>query len=574
MATPRTKAELTTMLADNTTGDITPSVMRDMLETLLRMFLPIGAWWENPVANLPAGRSNNFVIPNLQTHPIIEIHGADNQGTILTGIDATGILPGMVRILMDTQAAGQQDAGTFSLTHEDDDSLEDNRVICPNQTDYVGPPNGITILVRGNDQRWHVGGTNGRAYRAIVQSLQLYPKCRIGNVTPLSGTHDNWNPTGAANLGGLGVAGSDATFRNHSFIDISTDIAGARINGLEMGTPQVDPAFYGAVKVLHNQGPGDLVLGHSAGAPADAKNRMFFPQNEDVTLKAGETAWVIHAYLDPDTTQPGFRCIALAQNKHLTTRITVSGRTTTRQLTIATKDTPAQLAAHSTVTINWDPGSGAVAAANTHNNGSIIDGMVPVQPLVPGETKIVQNVGAGPLAIFNEGSGSDPDFRFVMPSGRPIVLPTRGSSPFRFDESGKWNLIGSEPEIPMSVSITPAALPASKVDNYSPTDATTGWPGRLAKVWRIQGQVLSAIGSIEATPAGLPAFMHGERILLINYGGSMLIKNLDSGADTGNAIRCPPGGANNPDYTLLDGASVWVVRDGIGNGWFLEGARV
>ena len=537
---------------------------------------PEGPWYGTAGENLPAGVVSDYSAhPHLQSRTILCVKGADNQGTILTGIDATGISTGDFRILLDVQATGQQDSGTIVLKHEDGLSLAANRFTCPGQVDYISPPNGVTLLIYGEDLRWHVFGVNGRTSKSITQSLQIYPKMLVGQATPISGTYNNYDPTGWTGLGGYGVAGSDAAFKNHTMVEFVTDAGGATITGFDVQSLQADPAYYGALKVISNRGTGTLTLSCDSGG-SDAENRIHTPNSEDVVLQAGEAAWAFYGYYDPDTTQPGWRVVALSQNRSTFTSITVTSRVAEHQVTLTSKDSPSQLSIHTSQTNDWSPGGGVVAGANTHNSGSIITGMVPTQPLVKGELKYILNVGTGPLAIFNQNSSSSSDNRFTMPNGRPVVLPTRCSMGFRYDESGNWNALDSrDAEVPASVSIKPAELTASaNTNNYSPTDASTGWPGRLAKVWRISGSFASVLTGIEESPTGLPSFIHGDRIQLINYGSAFVIAHQSAQSSVLNRITCPPGGADNPNYILLNGASVWLYRDGIGGGWIIEGARI
>jgi hypothetical protein len=378
---------------------------------------PEGAWYEGEGTYLTAGTINDYVHPSLQTRTILCVKGADNQGTTLTGLSATGINPGDVRIIMDVQEyAHHQDVGTILFKHDSADSLEGNRFMCPGQYDYIQSPNGMTILIYGEDLCWHILSNNGRRLKTITQSLQFYPKSMVGQAGAVSGTVHDYEPTGWAGMGGLGISGTQSLFKDHSMIEFVVALAGLNITGFNVQSLQADPAYYGAIKVISNRGPGVLTLKHQT-AGSEIKNRIYCPGAVDVVLQPNEAAWIYYGYHDPDTTQPNWRVIGLAQNRSEFTDIEVTASAT------------------------------------------------------------VENLEA---RNFNTGT-----------------------------------------------SITPTALPGSAVNDYNPTDSSSGLSGRLAYWWFVQGNIGTELTGIEAAPAGYTAFRKGDRILLSNLGSGMTIKNGD-----------------------------------------------
>ena len=119
-----------------------------------------------PGVNMSTGRVDNYSDPNMNTHSMIIIKGADNEGTFVTGIDATGVVPGDVRYLINVSESGV-DVGLVVLEHQDANSLAANRIICPGAQPYLIPIFGGCMLVYGDDSRWHVVEGTGWFGRTI-----------------------------------------------------------------------------------------------------------------------------------------------------------------------------------------------------------------------------------------------------------------------------------------------------------------------------------------------------------------------------------------------------------------------
>jgi len=532
--------------------------------------------------------TTTYTDPDMATAGVLYWRGNDNQGSTLRSMNPSTLAVGSIRYFINPSTSGI-DVGTVTLKHEDTTgTTATHRFCCPGAADYQVPIFGVTILIRGYNEtggeRWLVVGQNGHAKKALIQSLQLYPNLQVGTPgSPVSGSLNNYNPTGQTPFESspgvpstLGIAGSNLTGKDHTFWRMFVHANGATLTGVYGQAENGEVSDFGRIHVLKNYGPGTLTIAHRSSS-SDSANQIFCPNQRDLIVPADGAVWLIKPFYgapDPGVTV-SWHVLGAAFSNEVFPSVTTTARTTTRQITLATKDTPAQLGKHTTITNDWNPGTGSVAAANTHNDGSIVAGLVPAAPSTPGEIRYVLNVGTGPLALLNETASSTEEYRFTMPNGRPCVLPTRCSMGFRYDESSRWNALDSrDPEIPFSVSITPAALAASNINNYAPTDATTSWPGRLAKVWRIQGNVGTVLTGVDATPTGLPQFVHGDRILLINYSAGMTIAHQSASSDAGNKITCPPGGASNPDYILLTGAAVWLIYDALGATWILEGTRL
>lgn len=506
---------------------------------------PEGPWYEAPGTFLTAGTVNSYSDhPHLETRTVLCVKGADNQGTTFTGVDSTGISPGDIRLFMDVQETGHQDVGTILFKHEDTGSPAADRFMCPGQYDYIQAPNGMTWLQYGEDLRWHILSNNGRYVKVLTQSLQFYPKSLVGQATPVSGTVHNYEPTGWAGFGGLGISGTTSAFKNHSMVEFIVDAAGLTVTGFKVQSLQADPAYYGAVKVISNRGPGVLTLKYQS-ASSDAENRIYTPNSEDVVLQAGEAAWIFYGYYDPDTTQPGWRVIGLCQNRSTFVNLTATGRAKLASLSITPMATPAVLPAgrNSDVVL----GAGTTVKLIGTAPYSSIDSIVPEDAATGNEMRLLRNAGPVPLVFIDSlDSAGTAANRISLPQGGMtgatstpasvhMLLPNQEMWIQYNATDSRWNLCGPMCRVhETNTVITPSAFPATNVDDYSPTDSTSTYPGRYAATWFVQGAVGTVLRGIKYNPTSLAPFKFGDRLILVNLGSGMTIKNNDAGSAAGN----------------------------------------
>jgi hypothetical protein len=252
---------------------------------------------------------------------LIQLLAADNAGTRITGIDATSASDGDIRLIINCES--KQDAGVLVLRHENAGSAAANRFVTPEERDfYVGPQQMALIarrplldasgLVTAN-HRWHVLG-NPRTMRTATQNLHLYPALDVGTVTPISGTLNNWNPTGDLPSGySWGLAGSDVSFLNHSLLRVGVNAAGATITGMYWGAVAPTTADLGPIKIIMNTGPGAITFKYS-DAGSDVDNRFTsLPVGADLVVPSGENAIFIHP------TSGGWRLLATTSPQRIST---------------------------------------------------------------------------------------------------------------------------------------------------------------------------------------------------------------------------------------------------------------
>jgi hypothetical protein len=515
-----------------------------------------------PGANMPAGYVANWTQPGLATHTNLEWRGADNQGTVLTGIDATGIPEGAVRIF-NNATLSPGDAGSVVLVDEGDAratagpwmSLADNRICTPGQMDYRVHKQDVCVMQRrrnaNGDIRWVVLSGSARKLWLWVQQLALYPHNTIGsNAAPIAGVVNNWNPVGrpfGGNPEGLTVDGGNANdSRTFTFWNVFADAGGLRVTGLEHSPLNGLPTDWGVLRFIFNSGPGPITFGHLDGG-SNVECQLRLPNDRDYVLPVNCGAWFITPYLD-ESIGVTVQWRMMGVSNEVFPSVNTDGRTTTRQVTLRPPSTPVALAAVPAITSDWQPdpanplGPSTVIKVSADLNGSVLDGIVPFAPLVPGEVYTLLNVG-GRLAIQNESaSASAVNNRFTLPGGSPIMLPGQGSLLIRYDESSKWCCVDSRQVRSWDfVSILPAVLPAANVNDYAPTDAASGWPGRYAKFWRLQGAVgtnLTGIG-----PGAFQAYQDGDEIELENAASGLTIVHNSGLSALGNRFSCP-GAAN------------------------------
>jgi hypothetical protein len=265
--------------------------------------------------NMPEGVVNNYTDPSIASKSFLIWKGADNQGTILTGIDSTGVSPGDVKFFLNLSESGI-DAGNVVIRHQDTGSSATNRIVTPDTHEYMCPCFGLTILIYGSDLRWHIATESGWAKKVVTQALHFYPNMQVGtNASPISGTLNDWDPTGEALFAGtLGIAGSNCLFRDHTLIRVLTAVAGATITGLHTGGDGT-PQDFGPVKVFLNQGPGFVTFKHLSGSSA-VENRLNCPNSRDLIVPPGGSAIFQHPYdFAPAGATPQWWCLAPTQSE-------------------------------------------------------------------------------------------------------------------------------------------------------------------------------------------------------------------------------------------------------------------
>ena len=384
---------------------------------------------------------------------------------------------------------------------------------------------------------------------------------------PLVGTVDNWDPVGESPYGiQRGIAGSDCLFKDHTLIRCIIDVAGLTVTGLATSGDE-NARDWGPLKVFLNLGPGTMTFAN-LNAGSVIQNRLQCPNGRDFILPPGSAVWFVHPYFfEPAGGTPQWWC--LGASNEVFPSVSTPTRVTAKQITLTPADAPAMLPAVPAVTSDYAPGSAAIWEILTHPNGSIVDGFVPVQPLVPGEIHVVRNVGSGPLIIPHEtASASAINNRFVMPGQAPAIIPQQGCEIIEYLSVGKWGMV-DRGNVEMTFStpgfIVPAVFPAANVNDYDPSDAVTGLSGRYAYQWRVQGAVGTNLTGISAAPVGAQAWMQNDRILLTNLAAGMTIKHASGLSAAGNRIHCP-GGA---DVVLAQFGNVEVIRDQTNAVWYL-----
>ncbi len=392
------------------------------------------------------GTIHNYSDPNLATHSVLTWEGADNNGTTLTGIDATGTQEGDVRIWTNPSDSGI-DVGTVMLKHEDEGSLAENRFSLPCATDYPASIFGLTPLMRVRNHlgelRWAVLGGTCRHKRALIQSLQIYPGIQIGTAaSPISGTLNNWNPIGETTFGGQGIDTSDLKAGSHTLWRVFTADTGATITGLGVGTAlngSVDD--FGPVKIIKNYGPGKLTLAHRGSS--DSPNQIIAPSDEDVVLLKGETAWLIKPYYGgPDATVTvQWHVIGLARGD-VRDNFRVDNKLEVKHLEVDTvrhrkSVTPAVMPA--TTIYGYDPAD-AVTNTSFRNayrlrlQGSVGTVLCSMKPGVEGEEHVVTNYSSA-FIVRSLCAGADPAEQFVSDEADKII---GFRQTFRIVYEGNW----------------------------------------------------------------------------------------------------------------------------------------
>jgi hypothetical protein len=234
---------------------------------------------------------------------VVELQGGDDSATRIAGIIATGYADGQSLFIVNG-SSGLGDAQSLILLHESTAAAAANRITTPDRRSFKVGSNSVVLLMRaplldgsGNptaDSRWYVHGQCD--FESVkTQDLQFYPPFTTGGAVGLSGTKNNWNPTGDAyGAYTYGLDGSDAIFKNHSLIRVGVDAAGMTITGMYSGIAESGTDLdKGTLKVVINFGPGPITFKHRS-ASSDATNQIQCPYDDDFVLTVGESAIFVH----------------------------------------------------------------------------------------------------------------------------------------------------------------------------------------------------------------------------------------------------------------------------------------
>ncbi len=209
--------------------------------------------------------------------------------------------------------------------------------------------------------------------------------------------------------------------------------------------------------------------------------------------------------------------------------------------------------------------------------GSIIRSIKPygVGALAAGEMRVLFNasnstLSGDNLAILAQDDGSGSYSHIHLEGRQPWhVIPALGQIILRVDDATlKWHsatplAFGSPARL---ITITPAVMANTNVNDFAPTDATTGANGRWASWWRLQPQASTRLCGIEAS-APTAGTNEARRILLTNYASGCVIAHNNSSGGTSSYPMFCPGAA---DFTFRAKASVWVVYDYANSLWVVE----
>lgn len=453
-------------------------------------------------ANEDPAEIDDWSDPAIATNTAIVWKGADWPATRFTGIDATGVVAGDVRIFLNLSVSGI-DCGQVVLKHDHSGSSQNNRILCPGCKDFYIPVYGAVVMVYQaaipgvTGSRWCVVDSKGWAGSSVMQSLNIYPSLLTDAV---SGQLNDWNPTGVRLEEFIdadeGIAGGSNVLQDYSLIKVVTsapvDLTG--IGGVN-GSNNI-PTDWGPVKILINYGPHPITLHHQHAGSLEY-HRLSLPQSRPLTLRQYESVMLVSPMQDSTGYDTGWRVISLGQSM-LTDRSEV---TLSAGLTSDLGELGDVVELEGTAPASW------------------IDGMVPLRTAAAGlssnEIRLLKNVGDVPIYIINRtDSESATENQFRLPEGNgatteapPMAIPPGSSMAFQYTEhSGdfSWYPLGAQPVQPTvntGMSVTADVMAASaKTNDYAPVDFNTGLSGRWAHVWIIQGAFGTVLTGIDSTP--------------------------------------------------------------------------
>lgn len=191
------------------------------------------------------------------------------------------------------------------------------------------------------------------------------------------------------------------------------------------------------------------------------------------------------------------------------------------------------------------------------------------------------------LVIYNAGNSISPkDYLILLTQDDPagtfahfhlggrqpwLIIPPLESAEFHLNPAdGKWHNMrpGDLALAPRPIPITTAVMASGNVNDFNPSDLTTGMSHKFA-TW-IQCQPVSGTrltGFDVSITAGANA---SRRILLHNFSvnNAVIAHNNSSGGTSTKPFFCPGG----VDFTWRARAAVWAIYDWANNIWHLEGA--
>lgn len=441
------RAALVTFLAGSLVfALLSPTQFSDLLVEQVTL-TPVQQWGGDSGTNLPPGQIDNWAPTGIQDHTFIVTRGADNEGTRISGIDATNIRPGAIRFFVNlpTGASPPTDSGTVTFMHESTDSTASNRIQTSGAVDCTFPMYSVVGLIYGGhdadgNDRWRLISSCGwtGSGRASTELLALYPNCAIGNVTPISGTLDDWHPTCYTPFTPpFWIAGATTDSWDYTTFNIITDAGGATLTGLYTSATQTDPKAHGPIKILRNLGPGSLTLKH-LNIGSSVNMRFNLPQDRDLILKKNESIILYSPFNNAVDLSAQWYPLAIGTSNEVFPSITTSGTTELDgPIEFGGITTPAALA--SGTTQNYNPGSrNPIYKLTTNAAGSTLGGLV-APTLGDKEIHYIQNLGPAALSFTNNDPGSTVGNRFSTPRSLTLSIAAGGGAMIRYDETnGFW----------------------------------------------------------------------------------------------------------------------------------------
>lgn len=207
----------------------------------------------------------------------------------------------------------------------------------------------------------------------------------------------------------------------------------------------------------------------------------------------------------------------------------------------------------------------------TDADGATLTGLAPNNgtngnPYTLGGVKILVNLGPGTLVLSPLDSRSSGTHQFNTPNTLPIALgPGECAwviSPLGDpDPNAQWQAIALSKSQAM-VQITPALALAGLIDNWNPTDGTSGLSYLYAGWIQIAGGLAGALNSMNSGITGM-------RIVITNYGSAIAINHNESGGSggvtTGKPFYCPGG----TTFTLPEFGSVAIAYQSVNDVWIV-----
>jgi hypothetical protein len=260
---------------------------------------------------------------------------------------------------------------------------------------------------------------------------------------------------------------------------------------------------------------------------------------------------------------------------------------TVQELRFTPQITPAALAAGATNDYgpaNFDTTS--VMRQATDAGGSTLNGLVAQNP---GDIRIIENLGPGPLTLANEAGASAAANRITLPGAKPATVPAGGSFIVGYDgTTARWHLLAEgsggalvastlsvdttftgdgvntlyqtkiQGYLALNGAITPAVLPAGATNDYDLNPAlSTG--NRIRQATNAANSVLTGMVSNG---------INGGIWLLINLGtGTLTLKNEDAGSAAGNRFSL----AGGVDRVIGSHGSVFITYDTVLARWSVVG---